>query len=156
MAFGRKFLNGVKQIIQQAKQEAALPYGTICWFNLPSAPAGWAVCDGTQGTPDLIGRYALGSNSKIGTDVAAGLPNITGMISVDNKDSIDYYNVAGSFTKDDPGFGEDVTASARVGDDGNADFAFPIYFNANLSNGIYGNSNTVTPPSVRLLPCMKL
>lgn len=29
-------------------------------------------------------------------------------------------------------------------------------FDASRSNAIYGRSNTVTPPSVKLLPCMKL
>ena len=34
-----------------------LPKGSIIAFNNPTAPAGWAVCDGNNGTPDLRGRF---------------------------------------------------------------------------------------------------
>lgn len=39
-----------------------LPKGTILAFNQTIAPDGWALCDGTQGTPDLRGRFILGAN----------------------------------------------------------------------------------------------
>jgi microcystin-dependent protein len=41
-----------------------IPKGTIVMFNKGSAdiPIGWAMCDGTNGTPDLRGRFVLGSN----------------------------------------------------------------------------------------------
>ncbi len=31
-----------------------------------TAPQGWALCDGTNGTPDLRGRFVLGANSETG------------------------------------------------------------------------------------------
>ncbi len=34
-----------------------LPTGSIIAFNGITAPKGWAVCDGTKGTPDLRGRF---------------------------------------------------------------------------------------------------
>jgi|UniRef100_A0A6C0IT54 microcystin-dependent protein len=34
-----------------------LPTGSIMAFNKAVAPPGWAVCDGTKGTPDLRGRF---------------------------------------------------------------------------------------------------
>ena len=34
-----------------------LPTGSIIAFNGITAPKGWVVCDGTQGTPDLRGRF---------------------------------------------------------------------------------------------------
>ena len=52
---------------------AAVPHGLIClWAGLVSAiPAGWALCDGTNGTPDLRSRFVKGA--------AAGLdPGATG------------------------------------------------------------------------------
>ncbi len=33
--------------------------GIIIWTN-PSIPSGWAICDGTNGTPDLRGRFIVG------------------------------------------------------------------------------------------------
>jgi len=40
---------------------SGVPSGTIVMYNSGSAPSGWAVCDGTNGTPDLRGRFVLGS-----------------------------------------------------------------------------------------------
>ena len=44
---------------------AASPFvsGMIMPFNGTVAPAGWAICDGTQGTPDLRGRFILGQSA---------------------------------------------------------------------------------------------
>ena len=38
-----------------------LPMGCIIMFSGASAPFGWAICDGGNGTPDLRGRFVLGS-----------------------------------------------------------------------------------------------
>ncbi|MFT5493000.1 MAG: microcystin-dependent protein, partial [Limisphaerales bacterium] len=39
----------------------ATPIGGIIMWNGAVAPAGWALCDGQNGTPDLRGRFVLGS-----------------------------------------------------------------------------------------------
>ena len=36
--------------------------GTIVLWN-GSVPSGWQICDGTNGTPNLVGAYARGANS---------------------------------------------------------------------------------------------
>ena len=43
-------------------QRSAIPVGMISmWSGLPTAlPAGWALCDGSNGTPDLRGRFIVG------------------------------------------------------------------------------------------------
>lgn len=42
--------------------QAAVPRGTvIAWYAKSGPfPTGWAICDGTNGTPDLRGRYVQG------------------------------------------------------------------------------------------------
>jgi microcystin-dependent protein len=43
-----------------------LPRGSIIAFNSATAPTGWALCDGTNGTPDLRGRFILGAGQSSG------------------------------------------------------------------------------------------
>jgi microcystin-dependent protein len=42
--------------------DVAIPKGTIwLWYGVSTAvPAGWAICDGTNGTPDMRGRVPVG------------------------------------------------------------------------------------------------
>lgn len=46
-----------------------LPVGLICAWrgSLGSIPDNWRLCDGTGGTPDLLGRYPRGATASIGT-----------------------------------------------------------------------------------------
>lgn len=46
-----------------------VPAGTIMLYNGSVAPEGWAICDGTNGTPDLRGVFVIGAgtNSVTGT-----------------------------------------------------------------------------------------
>lgn len=150
MAFPRRTLEGLAKTIADLKQmiqNVAIPQGTIWWFhNRTTAPVGWAICDGTNGTPNLIDRYPLGATSSIGGLVEAGLPNIYGNTGYAS-DTAGYAAFTGPFVKGSSGY--------CCGWGGYANHT-NIFFDANKANPIYGNSTTVTPPSVRLLPCMKL
>jgi len=48
-----------------------LPTGSIMAFNKAVAPPGWAVCDGTKGTPDLRGRFIRMHSGTLGTKNAS-------------------------------------------------------------------------------------
>lgn len=62
-----------------------VPRGVItAWYGMSTAvPAGWTICDGTNGTPDLRGRTIIGIN---GTDAIAdafvGTPIGTNTLSI--------------------------------------------------------------------------
>ena len=60
-----------------------IPRGCIMAFNSETAPTGWAVCDGTNGTPDLRGRFIRMWYRRTGSDVWGDsldikIPNATG------------------------------------------------------------------------------
>ena len=48
-----------------------LPLGIIMAFNKEVAPKGWAICDGTQGTPDLRGRFIRMHSGTLGAKNAS-------------------------------------------------------------------------------------
>ena len=76
------------QVPLSSQGSNTLPVGTILPYvgDLSKIPHGWALCDGTNGTPNLTGRFLQGSNivSAIGNFIEPGLPNITGTIGVDS------------------------------------------------------------------------
>jgi microcystin-dependent protein len=43
-----------------------IPIGGIIMWSGATPPAGWALCDGSQGTPDLRGRFVLASGAGTG------------------------------------------------------------------------------------------
>lgn len=46
--------------------------GDIIMFAGATAPSGWAICDGTNGTPDLRGDFVVGANAAGNVGVVAG------------------------------------------------------------------------------------
>ena len=146
-----------------------VPVGTVVMFTAAEPPAGYLKCDGsaigrttypelyaaigttygagdgstTFNLPNLIGRFAEGSATP-GTVKEAGLPNITGTLySVINEQG----SASGAIQYAATETGVVGTGTARQR--GN------YTLNASLSNPIYGKSDTVQPPALTLLPCIK-
>ena len=48
---------------------AVAPAGLVCMWSgaIENIPAGWALCDGTNGTPDLRGRFIVGAGAANGS-----------------------------------------------------------------------------------------
>lgn len=146
----------------------SVPIGTILSYSATTPPVGFLVCDGsevskttyadlfaiigdTYGTatdtskfklPDLRDKFLQGANGNLGTSKDAGLPNITGSFT-----SYDYVygNTKDSFTR--------VISNKDSGSNivNPTDAPYVMYnFDASKSNAIYGNSDTVQPPSVCL------
>ena len=141
--------------------------GKIEWFAFNTAPDGYLVCNGASvsrttyanlfakiGTtfgkgdgsttftlPNLIDKFAQGSTT-VGTYKSAGLPNITGTTGwLRNMN-----NMTGAFILGDTEYVFNNYQSIN---------AENTKFDASHSNSIYGNSDTVQPPALTLLPCIK-
>ena len=122
-----------------------MPYvGTIA-----NIPKGWALCNGSNGTPDLTGRFLEGvtSISAVKQMKAAGLPNITGNFFTDDGEYKGYFTGAFKWIKNISKNGMDDASSAQSGIG---------QFNASWSDSIYGNSNTVQPNSYTVMYIMKI
>ncbi|UGU15224.1 hypothetical protein LS482_16245 [Sinomicrobium kalidii] len=54
-----------KRVHLRTMQKALIPEGTICMWSgsVNEIPDGWALCDGTNGTPNLKGRFVVGYDS---------------------------------------------------------------------------------------------
>jgi len=53
-----------------------LPRGTIVAYNQNTAPKGWTLCDGSNGSPDLRNRFILGWGNR-GITATGGEENVT-------------------------------------------------------------------------------
>jgi len=91
---------------------------------------------------NITGRF-LQPNSNVGIQINAGLPNITGDFTCRSVHS------SGCFTSSYHSVGQAYWNNV------NNDSFYLKTFNASLSNGIYGNSNTVQPPSQTVHICIK-
>lgn len=147
-----------------------VPVGTVIYFAASVPPKGYLKADGSavsretypdlfavvgtrfgegDGTstfslPDLINRFAQGSTLP-GQKIEAGLPNIKGTIAQG------YCNGYGAMSEAFYGTGSAI----GTGGDAHSGYSAFINLDASRSSGIYGNSNTVQPPALTLLPCIK-
>ena len=157
-------------VLQEAFAEKGIPVGMVGFFAM-STPPGYLMADGTAvgretypdlfaaiGTtfgegdgettfnlPDLIDRFAQGSNTP-GQKIEAGLPNITGGVGLYNSNNT--YGATRWHPGNYPGSGN----STSFGSEGGAGY---VEIDARGSNPIYGSSDTVQPPALTLLPCIK-
>ena len=164
---------------------SGVPVGTVEYFAVATPPAGYLKADGStvsrttypdlfsaigttfgegDGTttfhlPDLMGRFAEG-NSVPGTVKKEGLPNITGDISNTNNNSDNYAIYSRSDVPEPHASGAlyKVRASnSNILQGGNISYwaTYDLGLDASRSNPIYGASDTVQPPALTLLPCIK-
>ncbi len=141
--------------------DSSIPKGIIMWYYGTTAPTGWAICDGTNGTPNLIDKYIIGTktSSYINTSVSGTytIP-LDGDWPMSTNTCYGHNRIRGWL------------AGAGQGADGHA----INYLAAGLSIGASGliasdseqaaiepttrtiSDDTIRVPSVRLLPIMKL
>lgn len=153
---------------------AAVPTGSIVYYGKSAVPSGWIICNGaavsrttyaalfgvigttfgagngssTFNVPNLIDRFPQG-NATPGTVKNAGLPNITG--SLDDVRGYLWDGESGAFY---PTHNSSVVLNAvQISD--TSDGVWKTNFDASRSSSIYGNSNTVQPPALTLVPCIR-
>ena len=151
--------------------QRGIPVGTVVMFSAPTPPPGYLMADGTAvgretypdlfaaiGTvfgegdgettfnlPDLIDRFAQGSNTP-GQKIEAGLPNITGGVGLYNSNNT--YGATRWHPGNYPGSGNSISFGGEGGEG-------YVEIDARGSSPIYGASDTVQPPALTLLPCIK-
>ena len=155
--------------------ERGVPIGTVAWFAMPVPPAGYLECDGaavgretcpelfaaigttfgagdgetTFNLPNLIGRFAEGSATP-GTVKEAGLPNLVGY-----SDTVGFsdtrFEPTGCFYPAEEWNAGTFNIVEKTGTAG----ANVVKFDASHGNPTYGKSDTVQPPALTLLPCIK-
>ncbi len=157
-------------VLQEEIAKKGVPVGSIEFFAMVTPPASYLKADGaavgrttypelyaaigttfgegdgetTFNLPDLIGRFAQGSNTP-GQKIEAGLPNIIGAPS----GNLIYASESGG-----AGPFRNATGNQFGGGQSNSRSS-PFDFDASRSNPIYGASDTVQPPALTLLPCIK-
>ena len=151
------------------------PIGTVLSFAGLTPPNGYLLCNGgsyvvadyqdlydvignTYGgdsanfnVPNLIDKFIQGSVTS-GTEIEAGLPNITGALgnSANNRGFYNKANTAGAFEVI-----ESNVASSPYRDATADSFYAKASFDASRSNTIYGNSDTVQPPALTMVYIIK-
>ena len=141
----KKDINDIKTQLSNQKSyllDAIYPVGSI-YITIgntnPSSTLG--------GTWTQLGEgYALWTaNSNAGGTINAGLPNITGTFSVDNRSDL-------SNTTRNPTYAFNRIQLATYGFAGGSAIttSYQMNFNASNSNPIYGNSTTVQPPAYKV------
>ena len=141
--------------------------GDLC-YSLRTEKEGWLLCNGqavsrtdyanlfeiigtifgsgdgstTFNIPNYSGKFLQMDTSKtIGTNIEAGLPNITAKLS-GNRGFVasDLLSITGAFSGQ-------ILQQRQFRGSTEIDVLDTLSFNASLSNSIYGNSTTVQPPA---------
>lgn len=152
--------------------ENPIPTGSVIPFAGETPPEGFLLCNGqevsrvtyarlfnvikekfgagdgvtTFNVPNLVEKFIEGTESNVGQTLDAGLPNIKGDL--------------GSMLTDHGGnflgaFYNNGTPRVKGWQGADWDEIRNIGFDASRSNNIYGKSNTVQPPAVKMLLIIK-
>ena len=156
-------------LLQEEIAKKGVPIGTVEYVAMTIPPPGYLKADGaavgrmtypdlfsaigttfgegdgetTFNLPDLIDRFAQGSATP-GQKIEAGLPNIMG---TDGWVNLPDVLKTGAYT-------QSLTTQSCL-NNANRVTATTTLFDAHLYNPIYGSSDTVQPPALTLLPCIK-
>lgn len=162
-----KVINAALDSVSTKADNSGYQVGDIKLYAGSDVPDGWFRCDGstiadmatnypklyavlgTNVLPNSSGMCLQGAVSGIGTNVSAGLPNITGTVATNSQ----------YFSSNDSKSSGALRQAAFYGarnqyraDDSSANY---ISFDASLSNSIYGSSSTVQPAALKVAVLIK-
>lgn len=112
-----------------------VPPGTICMWSgsIVSIPAGWALCNGSNGTPDLRDKFVVGAGSGYAVGATGG--EATHVLTIDEMPSHSHNIRAGNELGQDPWAGvkwvfgqKDVYQSTESAGGGQAHNNLPPYY----------------------------
>lgn len=161
----------------------AIPVGTVLWSANPAVPSGYLPCNGaavlisdypflynaigntflpegvsaspaTFNLPNLMGKVPWGSTS-VGTVLDAGLPNITGGAAAPDSNGIIQWNTIGDRWGAIDTEIRPLSNYFTVGGGDSQRTVGGFSIDASRSSSIYGQSSTVQPPALCLLPCIR-
>lgn len=89
--------------------------------------------------PTMQNVFLEENDTEVGSYKEAGLPNITGNFNIDANCNEYFAPASGCFT---------VQSGGSEGCTGDDNTSIKVFFNASLSNDIYGNSDTVQPEAI--------
>ena len=105
--------------------------------------------------PNLMGKVPWGSSSQVGTEMKAGLPNIIGGAAVPDSNGINQWNTIGSRWGAIDAEIRNVSIYFTTSGGNNQHTVAGFNIDASRSSSIYGQSSTVQPPALCLLPCIR-
>ncbi len=156
--------------------------GEIRWFAMPTPPEGWLACNGADVLisdypalynaigklflpkdipdppgmfflPDLMGKVPWGSTS-VGTVIDAGAPDIQGECVLHGAEQASIIQGTHGAMTIKTRYNSYRTP-AQLTESPGATSGGVFTFRASSYNSIYGNSDTVQPPALCLLPCIR-
>jgi len=150
--------------------------GIIMWSgSIGSIPSGWALCDGTNGTPDLRNRFVVGAGDSYSVNATGGANSVslstsqipshnhsfsgtTSTRSLTGQIFVDGGIRAGSgvFSVSDPGLFVDNTGATGAFDRADFDASHNHTFSGTTSSTGGGSSHENRPPYLALAYIMKL
>ena len=60
----------------------------IIMYNSATAPSGWYLCDGNNGTPDLRDRFIVGAGNSYSLNATGGSNTATDTVSISGSDTV--------------------------------------------------------------------
>lgn len=152
-----KVINSALNSVSEKADSSGYQVGDIKLYAGSNVPDGWFRCDGstiadmatnypklyavlgTNVLPNSSGMCLQGATSGIGSTVSAGLPNLTGTVNM----NAGYIGTCtGVFSRG--------SVNKWYGDNVHTYVPASVDFNASNSNTIYGASDTVQPPSLKV------